>query len=143
MGLSNRNFATLQYENNGKLSLTFKGGQAHPGFGTSTYVSIKIVNQGIETYTKVIKGNEWLSNKKEEITLKEGDQLTIYHAEPSRFKVYDENYKSKDGTLKTYTYKVASDKTLTNITDSTYLKEQVLALFKNEEKKSYQNRPIK
>lgn len=135
LGLSNRNFATLQYENNGKLSLTFKGGQAHSGFGTSTYVSIKIVNQGIETYTKVIKGNEWLSNKKEEITLKEGDQLTIYHAEPSRFKVYDENYKSKDGTLKTYTYKVASDKTLTNITDSTYLKEQVLALFKNEEKK--------
>ncbi|MGM0156522.1 hypothetical protein IGI47_000810 [Enterococcus sp. AZ191] len=36
LGLSNRNFATLQYENNGKLSLTFKGGQAHSGFGTST-----------------------------------------------------------------------------------------------------------
>lgn len=135
LGLSNRNFGTLRFTKEGKLVLTLKGGRAHSGFGTSTYASIKITNQGTATYTKVIRGNDWLPNQTEEITLKEGDQLTIYHAEPNRFVVSDANFKSKDGNIKTYNYQLAADQTLKNITDSVYLKEEVQTLFKNEEQK--------
>lgn len=133
-GLGNYVFGTLNYAKDGKLSVTYKGGQAHAGFGASTYLSIKITNhQGTEKYNRIIKGNEWLPRKTDEFTLQEGDQLTIYHAEPGRLKV-DASYKSKDGAITTYTYKVAADHTLTNTTDSTYLNEQVNALFKNEDK---------
>lgn len=134
LGIGNRNFGTLQFTKEGKLLLTLKGGQAHSGFGTSTYVSLKVTSQGTETYTKVIKGDEWLSNQTEEISFKEGDQLTIYHAEPkNRFVVSDTNFKSKDVDIKTFNYHLAANYTLKNITDSVYLNEQVDALFENEE----------
>lgn len=135
LGIGDRNFGTLQFTKEGKLLLTLKGGQAHSAFGTSTYVSLKVTSQGTETYTKVIKGNDWLANQTEEIPFKEGDQLTIYHAEPkNRFVVSDTNFKSKDVDIKTYNYKLVANYTLENITDSVYLNEQVHALFKNEEK---------
>ncbi|OTO82752.1 hypothetical protein A5847_002652 [Enterococcus faecium] len=78
-----------------------------------------------------MKGNAYLPGATEEINLNAGDILSIYHDEPWRLRVADDDLKSQDSDIKTFNYEITTDKTLKNVTDFYYLRDKVNNLFKS------------
>ncbi|HFX3844209.1 TPA: putative mucin/carbohydrate-binding domain-containing protein [Enterococcus faecium] len=132
LGIGDWTFSTISYSNDGKLIIKYNNGQPHYGYGDKLYASIKITGPDNQIkYSKEMKGNEYLSDSKKEFNLNEGDILSIYHDEPSRLRVADNEMKSQDSDIKTFNYEITTDKTLKNVTDFYYLRDKVNTLFKN------------
>ncbi|WP_179189284.1 putative mucin/carbohydrate-binding domain-containing protein, partial [Enterococcus faecium] len=123
---------TISYSNDGKLIIKYNSGQPHYGYGDKLYASIKIIGSDNQIkYYKEMKGNAYLPGATEEINLNAGDILSIYHDEPWRLRVADDDLKSQDSDIKTFNYEITTDKTLKNVTDFYYLRDKVNNLFKS------------
>ncbi|ENO8770571.1 BspA family leucine-rich repeat surface protein [Enterococcus faecium] len=132
LGIGDWTFATISYSNDGKLIIKYSSGQPHYGYGDKLYASIKIIGSDNQIkYYKEMKGNAYLPGATEEINLNAGDILSIYHDEPWRLRVADDDLKSQDSDIKTFNYEITTDKTLKNVTDFYYLRDKVNSLFKD------------
>lgn len=133
LGIGDWTFATISYSNDGKLIIKYNSGQPHYGYGDKLYASIKVIGSDNQIkYCKEMKGNAYLPSGTEEINLNSGDILSIYHDEPWRLRVADNDLKSQDSEIKIFNYKITTDKTLKNVTDFYYLRDKVNGLFKDD-----------
>ncbi|EGP5213341.1 hypothetical protein EH319_13535, partial [Enterococcus faecium] len=97
LGIGDWTFATISYSNDGKLIIKYNSGQPHYGYGDKLYASIKIIGSDNQIkYYNEMKGNAYLPGATEEINLNAGDILSIYHDEPWRLRVADDDLKSQD-----------------------------------------------
>lgn len=123
-GLGDYQFASIKIDNN-TLTLTANG-QPHSYFNKKLYAEVSVTRAGKKVFDQEFIGSQ---NYKlnQTFSLENGDQIQIWHAEPSR--IAFNNAPTSTIKTKAYTYEYQAGQ-LTNVTDQLYYQNQVKNLTK-------------
>ncbi|MCZ3622202.1 putative mucin/carbohydrate-binding domain-containing protein, partial [Lactobacillus mulieris] len=127
-GLADAKFATVEI-NGGNLNVVGTGSAPHVYWKNKVYASVKVIRNDKVIYEKDFIGDKGIKFD-ENFTLKAGDKIAIYHAEPTRL---TSSIKFRSSfSVSTFYYEYTGAGEVTNQTNFENLQAQINTLFTSD-----------